>query len=631
MIMLAIFPPYRCTSSNACLHALGWCLFADSVLGYLVLRDVKSPFLVASILRVFLAFFTLIGPGCVVLIIIASLIFRVSWPVNKRSVRQIVTGYEHFVHAIQEANEIMEKISRTKPVFQRCDEIALMIQTLNTYYTQAKGEEHPLTTTLQVRMEQLIVEYNRYKNLTILPNPGLEQNLDKLKEKADERERLLILMRPEKRSLLLRLFALRLFLGTRKLVFARRLESEYAAFRKVESTEDVHVDLSKIGEGGNTVGIVVDDVDALDEHGQKPPHIVTAISPPISISLPDEGREWGGHGERRKLVDVERGMELGGRGALGEELGRGIGGLLVPTQSSDDTTSFLDVSEFDDTKSMLSDIDSDQFGELADDDDDDDDNDDDDGGGTSNDDEDSDGTSATAYKRPPAISVGSFSGLDTYSSGETPMSTDASSSFGLSGAFLPLSPMTPSVQQLLVPDETDRRRTTPSGRGIQTVDEDEEDEDEDEDDDRVSSSRNGMDVLGFDSVDENGSDGVQISIPVSQEDDLLLSTQQKPLEEVASRLTKDELAKRVPKEPQDLYPFAKKFFKKRDAFSQDVCKVILKVILRRADNVIRSFEDELRAEMGEDYSITKDDVKSGLMKRMYKLRKETVRHIKEKK
>eukprot|EP00762_Andalucia_godoyi_P003641 ANDGO_00730.mRNA.1 hypothetical protein PHYSODRAFT_318559 len=206
-------PPFRCTSSSLCLEILGWCLFVPMLFGYLISTGAESPMLISTVVRVFVIFFLSAGPCAVALIILFRLLFErnTTWPVNASSVSQLTNGYEHFVAAIHHANKLLRRISETRPELQRCDLMSKMIRTLNEYWEQASYEEHPLANTLQFRMERLITEYNRYKNITLLPNRELEDIILEFKDRADTREKDLILMKPKKRSILMKLLALRAF------------------------------------------------------------------------------------------------------------------------------------------------------------------------------------------------------------------------------------------------------------------------------------------------------------------------------------------------------------------------------------------------------------------------------------
>lgn len=268
LLWVLIRPPFRCVSSNFALHCLGWPLFVDIIFGYLVNSNVRSPFLVSSALKVFLQFFTYGGPSLVAFIMVVTLVTCQRWPVNRSTVASLTLGYEHFVSAIAESNEMLRRIAGRAPEFQRCYLMAELVERLHEYWQQARDEEHPLTGALEVRFQRLLAEYRRYRECTILPHPGLESRLGKLKRRADAREKALILMRPKKRAVLLKLFALRQFLGHRKLKFVKEKAKE----------EPVEVKAARFGDlidgenenGGKSSGIGSGDAAMEDDDDESP-------------------------------------------------------------------------------------------------------------------------------------------------------------------------------------------------------------------------------------------------------------------------------------------------------------------------------------------------------------------------
>ena len=67
--------------------------------------------------------------------------------------------------------------------------------------------------TLDETLQDLVILYTSVSHRTLLPHPALELELEGLSQSLQRRERELILMPTRKRKMLLKLLALRMFLG----------------------------------------------------------------------------------------------------------------------------------------------------------------------------------------------------------------------------------------------------------------------------------------------------------------------------------------------------------------------------------------------------------------------------------
>jgi len=194
--------------------------------GWLVSFGIRSFFLVDSHLQYYLiglngvsAFFS-ISYICSAVVLArrrkpskyASAETRLGWPVTTHDAHLVRKDQAAWLDAIYEAHRLMKDSRDKLPLFIDPMPLHDCITQIEGYVNSAADQGSLLWPTLDETMQDLVILYTSIERRTLLPNPSLEELLPDFAKRIVSREETLILTRPQKRRILLKLLVLRTFL-----------------------------------------------------------------------------------------------------------------------------------------------------------------------------------------------------------------------------------------------------------------------------------------------------------------------------------------------------------------------------------------------------------------------------------
>ena len=220
------WPRYRCTSSRAVHKMLGWAAVFNIGSGWLLSLGIRSFFLVDSHLQYYLmglnaisAAFSLGYIGSAAVLArgrkpskYASAETRLGWPVTAHDAHLVRKEQGAWLESIYEAHRLMRDSRDKLPLFVDPMPLHDCITEIERYVNTAADQGSLLWPTLDETLQDLVILYTSIERRTLLPNPSLEEILPQFAERIVEREQTYILSRPQKRRILLKLLALRIFL-----------------------------------------------------------------------------------------------------------------------------------------------------------------------------------------------------------------------------------------------------------------------------------------------------------------------------------------------------------------------------------------------------------------------------------
>eukprot|EP00163_Fabomonas_tropica_P009156 TRINITY_DN18955_c0_g1_i1.p1 TRINITY_DN18955_c0_g1~~TRINITY_DN18955_c0_g1_i1.p1 ORF type:complete len:984 (-),score=280.49 TRINITY_DN18955_c0_g1_i1:15-2909(-) len=209
--------PFRRISSNVVHHFYRWTLIVMAFMAQMVLRDVRSPLLVASVHYIWLWFFACVALGTMAVVFVGQIVLRKTWQTTKRTVRKTTADTGHYIDAIFAAREVHERLSHKYVVFADPSVISDQITVIDEYRRKARKEGLMVEGSLDSILEDLVVLYNYIHQNSILPFPPLESALPHFRQRLDAREYDMLLVPPEKRRMLLKLLCIRAWFNGRKI------------------------------------------------------------------------------------------------------------------------------------------------------------------------------------------------------------------------------------------------------------------------------------------------------------------------------------------------------------------------------------------------------------------------------
>jgi hypothetical protein len=210
-------PVYRCLSSSFLYMIIWWTLTANAFQGYMKAADYGGDELVDSNMTSILGAINLTSLVIFIFLMFVYVLFKLKWPVNMDSVKQLAMSYRYLLVDLRNAQKMILKL-RVMPSFQFVHEDALkeMMRLLREHYMLLYSENHPLQYTVLEQLDSLEFLRKQVAYQTLLPNKKLEANFETFVKVIQRRWREQILMTPLKRRILLKLLTLGMFLGNRK-------------------------------------------------------------------------------------------------------------------------------------------------------------------------------------------------------------------------------------------------------------------------------------------------------------------------------------------------------------------------------------------------------------------------------
>lgn len=216
-IYCTVYPVYRCMSSSFQYMIIWWTLTANSFEGYLKAGNFEGDELVDSNMTSILSAINLTAMVIFVFLMFVYVLFKLKWPINLDSVKQLAMSYRYLLVDLRNAQKMILQL-RVLPSFQFVHEdcIKEMMRLLREHYILLYSENHSLQYTVLEQLDSLEFLRKQVGYQTLLPNKKLEANFETFVQVIQRRWREQILMTPLKRRILLKLLTLSLFLGNRK-------------------------------------------------------------------------------------------------------------------------------------------------------------------------------------------------------------------------------------------------------------------------------------------------------------------------------------------------------------------------------------------------------------------------------
>lgn len=213
---ITIYPIFRCMSSSY-LYLVGmWTITANMFLGYLKSANYDAQALVDSNMNALLIAVNVAAGIILCLMIFIFVLFKLTWPVNLKTVKSVAVGYRYLLADLRNAQKMILILrARSNYQFVKAEPILQMIQILKDHYYLLYSENHHLQYTVLEQLDLLDYLKKRVQAVTLLPCKKLEDSYGLLIKVVNRRWKEQILMTPVKRRLLLKLYILKMFIGDR--------------------------------------------------------------------------------------------------------------------------------------------------------------------------------------------------------------------------------------------------------------------------------------------------------------------------------------------------------------------------------------------------------------------------------
>eukprot|EP00164_Ancoracysta_twista_P010446 GFYU01015757.1.p1 GENE.GFYU01015757.1~~GFYU01015757.1.p1 ORF type:complete len:799 (+),score=159.78 GFYU01015757.1:384-2780(+) len=245
--------PYRHSSSNIVFIAVMWSVLTNAGFGYMKAAEINNAILVDSNLVACLQWINVTALVVVAMAFVAGVIGHIhdffpdfnlfgclgdanpvtswmigvwdsfwdsfieyGWNVNSCYIDRVTKGHLNYVAAIRSGKHFLEHNVTISPEFVKLDELEDIIDEVHDCWADAKLLEHQLETKLHDILVDLVALVRIVEPRSFLPNDHLEEHLGPFRRRLDQRELDLILVPPRNRSLLLKLLAVRAFIGDRR-------------------------------------------------------------------------------------------------------------------------------------------------------------------------------------------------------------------------------------------------------------------------------------------------------------------------------------------------------------------------------------------------------------------------------
>eukprot|EP00696_Hemimastix_kukwesjijk_P010203 gnl/Hemi2/22816_TR7644_c0_g1_i1.p1 gnl/Hemi2/22816_TR7644_c0_g1~~gnl/Hemi2/22816_TR7644_c0_g1_i1.p1 ORF type:complete len:802 (+),score=250.25 gnl/Hemi2/22816_TR7644_c0_g1_i1:154-2559(+) len=211
--------PFRDNLSNSMCHLLGWCNCINCLFGWLATLGIKSSFFVDSVQTFWLMALNFSALFFYFAIVGFAKCFNKQWVVTPALVAKEMRSFRHHVHYIIVCRELTRTTRMGLPEFIRLDVLSKHIDIMNNVWVESKRENLSLQKTIEDVLEDLVDTYNKVRPFSLLTKNSrpLELALRGLRERLDQRRIDFMLIGEARRVILMRMLALRVLVGDRKI------------------------------------------------------------------------------------------------------------------------------------------------------------------------------------------------------------------------------------------------------------------------------------------------------------------------------------------------------------------------------------------------------------------------------
>lgn len=234
-LVMMLLKPFRVNTFNVMKIISLICNSLNALVGLLLELKVESAILIYPYIK-----YILIGINSFVLL--AFLIFfsflvlhhygvirkkHPLWPALSQHTKskELDSNTRHYLRAILKGRQVLERAQSIPPIFAPVHELERQIQIINAYCREAEVINDPTFDTLWDLLDELIEAHNVFNSQSLFSQSNkktvhetaneLMKIMPAFRKRLDKREYDFILMNPVKRRMLLKLYALGLFLNGR--------------------------------------------------------------------------------------------------------------------------------------------------------------------------------------------------------------------------------------------------------------------------------------------------------------------------------------------------------------------------------------------------------------------------------
>ena len=234
--VLLVWPSYRCSSSARFARWLGWVLTLMAFSGLTRVLEVRSFFLVDTSLQWGLLAVAALGLGASTALVLRSVQHARArppsasandavcpgWPVTTHDAELVQRIHGEWVSAVRHGHRLIRESLRLSRELVDPIPLIRLIGELERYRELAEAERSLLFATIDEVLHDLVIALNSIEDYTLLPNPELQALLSAFNDRIRDRRAELVLMKPIRQRLLLKLLAVRCFLVSGEDTRARR-------------------------------------------------------------------------------------------------------------------------------------------------------------------------------------------------------------------------------------------------------------------------------------------------------------------------------------------------------------------------------------------------------------------------
>eukprot|EP00002_Diphylleia_rotans_P024671 TRINITY_DN4878_c0_g1_i3.p1 TRINITY_DN4878_c0_g1~~TRINITY_DN4878_c0_g1_i3.p1 ORF type:complete len:723 (+),score=130.93 TRINITY_DN4878_c0_g1_i3:135-2303(+) len=235
--------PYRCISSNAFSFFMNGTITCYAIFGALLAGGVESPYLLLPLSRKILTAIHIIGVMIAWMSVAIALYFGGGWPLPRTAALSYERRNKAIVRTVQEALVMSSQLSSGALTFVNSEHLASLINRLSHY---AEDESSHLSHLTHQVWFQLYTKYNRLRPMKDLPYENivlvveyqpLKEIIGDFKMRLDSRDFDLLLVDKRMKRILLKLLAVRAFIGSRYISYfdlnnptvSRNLSSQFTS------------------------------------------------------------------------------------------------------------------------------------------------------------------------------------------------------------------------------------------------------------------------------------------------------------------------------------------------------------------------------------------------------------------
>ena len=234
-LVMIVFKPFRVNAFNIMKITSLLCNALNALIGLLLELKVESTILVYPYIR-----YALIGINSYTLLAFVTFFFylvlhhygvirknHTLWPALSKDVKsqELDPNTKQYLRAVLKGRQVLERSLSTPPIYVPVHELERQIQIINAYCREAEVINDPTFDTLWDLLDELIEAHNVFNPQSLFSESNkktvhetakeLMKIMPAFRKRLDKREYDFILMNPVKRRMLLKMYALGLFLNGR--------------------------------------------------------------------------------------------------------------------------------------------------------------------------------------------------------------------------------------------------------------------------------------------------------------------------------------------------------------------------------------------------------------------------------